>query len=157
MSKIRWLHVIFIAAALACGGGAGNGNGSAADAGAAGAGGVDCDLTGQWSVTFRAGPGDCVDEGTETVDTVSITADSITTEDGTFEARIDEQMCEILATIESEEAETPEKYGLSSSTRLILGFDGDSAAGVAEMTADILEGGEAIGSCIQDYTVEASR
>jgi len=72
-------------------------------------------------------------------------------------ATFDELDCSIITTTEAETAETAESYGLSSKLRVMFNFDGDAATGVAEMTADLIEGGEVVGSCTQDYTVSGTR
>jgi len=146
MSKIRYLQVIFIAAAIACGGGAGEPSPSA-----------DCDPDGKWSVSFKADVGDCVDMGAMISDVLEVDGDRVMNEDGTFPVSFDEANCFFTTTIESETAETADTYGLSGSTELVLYIDGDTVTGVSELTADVTEGGDVVRSCVQGFSIEGSR
>jgi len=162
MNRIKYLLIML---ALACGGGNGDGGteaagagGSTAGAGGAAGAGAECDLSGEWSLTYRLGEGDCADPGEPITDTMTVTETTVKDSHGEYPVTaFNERACSIDATYTELVDETPDSYGTISEMRVVLNFDGDEVFGTGEMNIGWTEDDVVVDSCTRAYEIEGTR
>ena len=108
-----------------------------------------CNPIGEWKMTMTTGSGDCLPE--------DVSEETTTTIEQSDLDDIDKSKCQYTKSGPYQQDETEENYEIDGTLEVSIVFEKDTFKGTGILKAELMESGESVGSCEQDYTVSGSR